>query len=80
MKQTCGKVMGKKRGVFRKLVAFMCTFRHGKVSRRSGYSVSPVQNRGTVRLTLASDGAASCDGEESEPETAVSILGTTTSR
>lgn len=63
--------------MFRKLVAFMCAFRRSKVRSDSGFSVSPVD----VQVALACDGATSCDGEEdSEPETAVSIAGTATSR
>jgi hypothetical protein len=81
MKERCSKVMGKKRGVFRKLVAFMCTFRHGKVRSDSGFSVSPVDDRRAIQVALPCGGAASCDGEEdSEPETAVSIIRTAISR
>jgi hypothetical protein len=74
MKQRCSKVMGKRRGVFRKLVAFMCTFRHGKAYSGSRLSVSPVRDRSAIQVALA------CDGEDPEPETSVSIAGTSISR
>ncbi|KAJ4451315.1 hypothetical protein ANN_02776 [Periplaneta americana] len=80
-----GAVMGKRRGVFRKLVAFVCALRggrHGKVRcgsvssiKSSVFSISPVE------VVLTCDGAASYDGEDdTEPETTVSIAGTATSR
>lgn len=66
--------MGRRGGVFRKLMAFMCsTFSHGKARSGRGRSVSPVDD---IQAALAS-----CDGEEdSEPERAVSIAGTADSR
>jgi hypothetical protein len=73
--------MGKRRGVFRKLVAFMCTFRHGKVRRSgSGFTVSPVDARRDVQVALACNDVTSWDEGDSEPETAVSIAGTAISR
>jgi hypothetical protein len=68
-------MMGKRRGVFRKLLAFMCTFRRGKV-RRSGFAVSPVDARRAVQVALAYYDVTAWDEEDSEPETAVSIAGT----
>jgi hypothetical protein len=68
--------MGKRRGVFRKLVAFICTFRRGKVRRSgSGFTVSPVDVRRAVQVALACDDVTSWDEGDSETETAVSIAG-----
>jgi hypothetical protein len=73
--------MGKRRGVFRKLVAFMCTFRRGKFRRSgSGYTVSPVDARRAVQVALACDDVTAWDEGDSEPETVVSIAGTAISR
>lgn len=80
VKHTFCSVMGKRRGVFRKLVAFMCTFRHGKARSDRGFSVSPVDARRAIQVALACDGATSSDEEMLEPETAVSIVGTAISR
>jgi hypothetical protein len=72
-------VMGKRRGVFRKLVAFMCTFRHGRARSDSG-GFSPAEARRAIQVALACDGATSSDEEMLEPETSVSIAGTAISR
>lgn len=81
MKRAVRSVMGKRRGVFRKLVAFMCTFRHGKArSDGGGFSVSPAEARRAIQVALACDGATSSDEEMLEPETSVSIAGTAISR
>jgi hypothetical protein len=76
MKQKFPSVMGKRRGVFRKLVAFMCSFRHGKTRSDSGCSVSPAEARRAIQEALACDGATSSDEEMLEPEISVSIAGT----
>jgi len=80
MKQKFRSVMGRRRGVFRKLVAFMCSFRHGKARSDSGFSVSPADARRSIQVALACDGATSSDEEMLEPETSVSIAGTAISR
>jgi hypothetical protein len=80
MKQKFRSVMGKRRGVFRKLVTFMCSFRHGKARSDGGFSVSPVEVRRAVQMGLACDGATSSDEEMLEPETSKSIAGTVISR
>jgi hypothetical protein len=73
--------MGKRRGVFRKLVAFMCTFKRAKVRRNgSGFTVSPVDSRRAVQVALACYDVTAWDEGDSEPETAVSIAGTAISR
>jgi len=66
--------------VFRKLVAFMCSFRHGKARSDSGFSVSPAEARRVIQVALACDGATSSDEEMLEPETSVPIAGTAISR
>jgi hypothetical protein len=74
-------MMGKRRGVFRKLVAFMCTFRRAKVRRSgSGFTVSPLDTRRAIQVALACDDVTSWDEGDSEPETAVSNAGTAISR
>ena len=80
MKQKFRSVMGKRRGVFRKLVAFMCSFRHGKARSDGGFSVSPVEARRAIQVALACNGATSSEEEMLEPETSVSIAGTAISR
>lgn len=80
MKQKFRSVMGKRRGVFRKLVAFMCSFRHDKSRSDSGFSMSPADARRAMQVALACDGATSSDEEMLEPETSVSIAGTAISR
>lgn len=65
-------MMGKRRGVLRKLVAFMCAFRHGKSRSNSGFSVSSV--------VLACDVRASSEEEMLGSEAAVAITGTATAR
>jgi hypothetical protein len=80
MKQKFRSVMGKRKGVFRKLVAFMCSFRHTKAHIDSGFSVSPADARRAIQVALACDGTTSSDEEMLEIETSVSITGTATSR
>jgi hypothetical protein len=74
--------MGKRKGVFRKLVAFMCSFRHGKVRRSDsgGFTVSTVDPRGAVQVALACNDFTASDEGDCEPEAAVSIAGTAISR
>jgi hypothetical protein len=73
-RQTLSSVMGKRKGVFKKLVAFVCTFRRGKVHRcDSGCALSPVDTLRAVQVAPACDVTAWDEGD-SEPGRTVTAI------